>query len=34
MSTTLTFYPVGNSDSSLIKLQNGRWILMDYKEAT
>lgn len=31
MSTTLTFYPVGNGDSSLIKLQNGRWILMDYR---
>lgn len=31
MTTTLTFYPVGNGDSSLIKLQNGRWVLMDYR---
>lgn len=28
---TLTFYPVGNGDTSLIKLQNERWILMDYR---
>jgi len=31
MATTLTFYPVGNGDSSLIKLQNERWVLMDYR---
>ncbi len=31
MATTLTFYPVGNGDTSLIKLQNERWVLMDYR---
>jgi hypothetical protein len=31
MANTLTFYPVGNGDTSLIKLQNGRWVLMDYR---
>lgn len=28
---TVTFYGVGNGDSSQIKLNNGRWVLMDYR---
>lgn len=31
MTTTLGFYPVGNGDTSLLKLHNGRWVLMDYR---
>lgn len=29
---TVKFYPVGNGDSSLITLQNGKHILMDYRQ--
>ena len=31
MATTVTFYPVGNGDTSLVKLQNGRWVLLDFR---
>lgn len=29
---TVTFYPVGNGDTSLISLNNGKHILMDYRQ--
>lgn len=30
--TTVKFYPVGNGDTSLITLQNGKHVLMDYRQ--
>jgi len=30
MKHTVTFFPVGNGDTSLIELDNGKWLLMDY----
>jgi len=30
MKHQLIFYPVGNGDSSLLKLNNGKWLLFDY----
>jgi hypothetical protein len=31
MNPTITFFPVGNGDTSLIELANGKLILMDYR---
>lgn len=30
MKHSVTFFPVGNGDTSLIQLDNGKWLLMDY----
>ena len=30
MEHQFTFYPVGNGDTSLLKLDNNKWILFDY----
>lgn len=30
MSQTITFYPIGNAETCLLKLGNGKKILFDY----